>query len=138
MKIPSFSTPVLILAVLAFISGCKDLGEDLPVTGPPGTPGSSGAQISFRNEVLPIFQKYGCFQCHGGQNNLITSTPADLLRGGLHGPAIVPGNADASLIIQKTLTPPPFGDRMPQGVPALPDSIRNVIRAWINQGAKDN
>jgi hypothetical protein len=68
----------------------------------------------------------------------VVHTVADLLKGGVHGPAIVPGKADSSLIMKKTSPIPPFGDRMPQGGPYYSESIRAVIASWINQGAKDN
>ena len=95
-------------------------------------------EISFRSDVLPIFQRHGCLSCHGGTNNLFVGTVPQLLAGGLNGPAVTPGNANESLIIRKTSTTPPFGDRMPQGGPYLPDSTTQVLRTWINQGAKDN
>ena len=102
------------------------------------TPVSSSGTVSFADNVLPIFVRYGCYGCHGGTNGLDVSTVANLLKGGIHGPAIVPGKADSSLIMKKTSPAPPFGDRMPQGGPYLPDSVRAVIGTWINQGAKDN
>lgn len=95
-------------------------------------------EVSFRSDVLPIFQRHGCLSCHGGTNNLFVGTVPQLLAGGLNGPAVSPGNANESLIIRKTSTTPPFGDRMPQGGPYLPDSTAQVLRTWINQGAKDN
>ena len=33
---------------------------------------------------------------------------------------------------------PPFGDRMPQGGPYLPEATVAIIRTWIDQGAQDN
>ena len=65
-------------------------------------------------------------------------TVAQLLQGGVDGPAVISGKADASVIIKKLSANPPFGDRMPQGGPYLPDSTMQVIKDWINQGAKDN
>lgn len=125
----------LFLGIVLGAVGCKDLGAEPPMTGAgPSVP----VTVSFANHIIPIFQTYGCYQCHGGTNNLDTHTVAGLLQGGDHGPAIVAGNADASLIMQKTSLTPPFGDRMPQGAPSLPDNIRNTIRDWINQGAKNN
>jgi hypothetical protein len=123
-------------ALFLALAGCHDMGVEVPVADPAPVP--PGASVSFRDQVLPVFVRYGCFQCHGGTNGLITSTPADLLRGGLHGPAIVAGDAGASLIMKKISAAPPFGDRMPQGGPYLPDSTANLIRDWINQGANDN
>lgn len=96
------------------------------------------AELSFRTDILPIFQRHGCLSCHGGTNSLFVGTVPQLLTGGLNGPAVTPGNADASLIIRKTSTTPPFGDRMPLGGAYLPDSTIQVLRTWISQGAKDN
>lgn len=127
-----------VCALFLTLAGCRDMGEEVPLTGPGTGNNPSGPTVSFRNQVLPIFIQYGCFQCHGGTNNLVTTTPADLLRGGLHGPAIVAGNAGASLMMTKISATPPFGDQMPQGGPYLADSTRNILRDWINQGAKDN
>lgn len=95
-------------------------------------------EVSFRNDILPVFQRHGCLSCHGGTNNLFVGTVAQLLAGGTNGPAVTPGNADGSLIIRKTSPTPPFGDRMPLGGPYLPDSTLQVLRTWINQGTKDN
>jgi hypothetical protein len=94
--------------------------------------------VSFQKNVLPIFVDWGCYDCHGGTNGLVVHTVHDLLTGGVHGPGVIPGNADSSLIMKKTSPAPPFGDRMPQGGPYLSDSTRAVIAAWIDQGAKDN
>jgi len=96
--------------------------------------------VSFKQNVRPIFAdpSVGCLGCHGGTNNLTVGTVADLLRGGLHGPAIVPGNSSQSLLIQKISASPPFGARMPYGGTPLSDNTIQVIRQWIDQGALDN
>ena len=117
-------------------TGCNDLGMNPP---PPSTKKVDTLKtVSFQNNVIPIFINYGCYGCHGGTNGLYVTSVAQLLQGGIHGPAVVPGHADSSLIMKKTSAAPPFGDRMPQGGPYCHDSIRAVIAAWINQGAKDN
>lgn len=116
-------------------AGCKDMGVNPP---PAVVHVDTLSTVSFQNNVIPIFDRFGCYECHGGTNGLVVHTVADLLKGGVSGPAIVPGNADASLIMKKTSPIPPFGDRMPQGGPYLSDSIRAVIATWITQGAKDN
>jgi hypothetical protein len=95
-------------------------------------------QISYLNNVRPIFLLNNCINCHGGSNNLYVGTVAQLLQGGAHGPAVVPGIADSSLLLQKISPVPPFGERMPQYGPYLSDSLVTIIRTWINQGAKDN
>jgi hypothetical protein len=125
------------LGIVLGVVGCQDLGSEPPMMGA-APPVPVPVTVSFANTIIPIFQTYGCYQCHGGTNNLDTHTVAGLLQGGDHGPAIVPGNADASLIILKTSSTPPFGDRMPQGGLPVPENVRNIIRDWINQGAKNN
>jgi hypothetical protein len=105
--------------------------NSIPVDSPPAT-------ISFRQQIFPVFEHYGCESCHGGSGGLFLQTVATILKGGDHGPAIVPGKPDSSLILQKLSPLPPFGDRMPQGGPYLPDSTIASIRTWIAQGAHDN
>ncbi len=130
----SFAGVILCFATVLILDGCTDMGSETMSVhlSPPA------AEISFQNTIKPIFQTYGCTGCHGGSGGLFVQTVAQLLNGGDHGPAIVPGKADSSIIIKKLSSSPPFGLRMPQGGPSLPDSTRNMIRDWINQGAKNN
>lgn len=131
----SFVGVILGFATVLVLDGCSDMGSEpiLSVQLPPPT-----AEISFQTNIKPIFQTYGCNGCHGGSGGLFVQTVAQLLKGGDHGPVIVAGKADSSIIIKKLSSPPPFGERMPQGGPYLPDSTRTMIRDWINQGAKNN
>jgi len=94
--------------------------------------------ISFSDDIIPIFTQHGCTTCHGGEAGLFVTTVGGLLEGGDNGPAIVPGDAENSLLIQKLSPNPPFGDRMPQGAPPVPESQQNTIKRWINEGAEDN
>ena len=48
---------------------------------------------------------------------------------------VIPGNPDASFIIQKLEGTQTLGDRMPQFGPYLPQSTIDVIRQWILNGA---
>jgi hypothetical protein len=119
------------------LASCHDMGSNpfVPVVPPPPPPTKS---VSFQNDVLPILENYGCTSCHGGTAGLTVGTVAGLEAGGLHGPAIVPGNADGSNIVRKISPNPPFGARMPQGGPYLDAATIQVIKDWINQGALDN
>lgn len=126
----------LLLLSLALLAGCKDAGTEPqpdPVTPPP-----PAATVSFSQHVLPILTAKGCTGCHGGSGGLVVGTVADLLTGGNHGTAVVPGDGAGSNLVKKLISPPPFGQRMPLGGSQLPDSTINVIRTWINQGAKNN
>ncbi len=95
-------------------------------------------QLSFLNNVRPILLLNNCINCHGGGVGLYVGTVTQLVQGGEHEPAIIPGNADSSLLIMKLSPNPPFGNRMPIYGPYLSDSLEQIIKTWINQGAKDN
>lgn len=123
------------VAAVVLVSGCKDLGSepDVPlVTPPPGT------VVSFQTNVKPILARYGCTSCHGGTSGLYVDTVPHLKQGGFNGPAVTPLNSAGSLLVKKISATPPFGARMPQGGPYLPDSLQQVINRWIDQGALDN
>jgi len=101
----------------------------------------SGSQtISFGEQVRPILVR-SCLPCHGFDPSTreadvrldtyehATSAPS---RG--RGPAIVPGNPDASLVIRRVSASDPL-DRMPPEGEPLSDEEIGVLRAWIAQGA---
>jgi hypothetical protein len=122
-----------ILAV-GYFTGCSDKGVNpVDTISPVPTP-----DVSFMNQVVPFFVNYGCDGCHGGNGGLDVQSVAQLLRGGIHGPAILAGKADSSVMVRKLSANPPFGDRMPRGGPYLADSTIQILKTWINQGAKDN
>jgi hypothetical protein len=135
-----FLAPLMLFAILAAGDGCKDMGVNPPVAQPVPQAPVVRDTVSFSRDIRPIFvdPRIGCLGCHGGTNNLFVGTQADLLRGGLHGPAIVPGNSAASVLVQKIGPNPPFGARMPFGGTPLPDSTIQRIKNWIDQGALNN
>ena len=111
------------------------------------------ASVSFKMQVLPLFQRpgnQGGCSCHQPSNK---STPgidatglsldsyASLMRGGnmSHDTIVTPGNPCTSLIVQKVSEAPPSGSRMPpSGPPFLtPDEIA-FLSDWIAEGAHDN
>ena len=91
----------------------------------------------FRARIEPVLKK-DCHGCHGeGQTlaKLDLRTRESMLKGGERGPAIVPGDAARSLLLQVlegrgALQMPPGGEekRLPEGVIA-------AIRRWIDAGA---
>ena len=88
------------------------------------------------NDVLPIVQR--CFQCHGPSlkmSKLDLSSREGMLKGGEKGPALVPGNSEASALYRRVagLEQP----RMPMApVPALNAAEIALLKSWIDQGAK--
>ena len=76
-----------------------------------------------------------CLRCHAGskaQAGLDLSSRRGLLRGGDSGPAIVPGEPDESLFLQRVVegSMPPINDG-----PQLPAADVEVLRRWIRSGA---
>lgn len=76
-----------------------------------------------------------CFECHGKEgveNNLRVATREDLLKGGDSGPAIVPGNAEASLLIKAIRRTHDL--EMPPNA-SLSERVIVEFERWINEGA---
>jgi WD40 repeat protein len=90
---------------------------------------------AFDTQVAPILQK-NCLACHSStakMGGLVMESYDSLLKGGAHGPPIVPGNADGSRIIQ--MLEGKIAPRMPYGADPLPPADIGAIKAWINAGA---
>lgn len=84
--------------------------------------------------VRPILQA-SC-GCHmgGPKGGLSLSSYANVMKGGRSGPAVNPGNADESILIQ-VIT----GQRAPKMPPngAVPTDKLATLKQWINDGAKE-
>ncbi len=98
-------------------------------------PIATPVETLYSDYIQPVLQK-SCLPCHGPQSKsagLDLSTRESLLRGGEHGPAVVPGDPKASLIyklVAHEADPhmPLKGDRLPQ------ESIDRIAE-WIKVGA---
>jgi hypothetical protein len=89
----------------------------------------------FKKHVKPLLAAK-CLRCHGGQkieSELDLSDRDSLVKGGLHGPAIVPGKSKDSLLIKLiNHQKEPF---MPRTGTKLPNDALAHIAAWIDLGA---
>jgi uncharacterized membrane protein len=100
----------------------------------------SGA-LSFKKDIQPLISKK-CMSCHYPENEfnssqLVLATYEDMMKGGKHGPPVVPGNAKKSLLYQKLQPTPPFGEQMPDMKDQkLTPAQLQLVADWINQGAK--
>ena len=91
--------------------------------------------ISYANDVRPILENR-CAQCHMGNfvsAGLNMNTYETLMQGSQDGPVIVPGNAKASLLIQKISK-----GEMPKRGPKLTPAQIQTLTDWINAGALNN
>ncbi|GBC93269.1 hypothetical protein HRbin15_01759 [bacterium HR15] len=102
----------------------------------PPQPPARVRPVDFAREVLPIF-KASCFPCHGPtkrNGGLRLSNREDAFKGGVSGPVIIPGNAEASVLV-KRISGEELGPRMPKGMTALAPEQIETIKRWINEGA---
>ncbi|MBM3756512.1 MAG: DUF1553 domain-containing protein [Acidobacteria bacterium] len=86
----------------------------------------------FTEKLQPLLARH-CAFCHTGrtaQSGFSVTSLADLVKGGKRGPGIIPGNANASKLLQFVR-----GDaapRMPLGSPPLPESVISELAAAID------
>jgi mono/diheme cytochrome c family protein len=93
-------------------------------------------RIDFTREIQPIFKQY-CAECHGpskARGRLRLHTPDFILRGGLSGSPITPGNSEVSLLVRRVMGLD-GEDQMPLDGEPLPEATIARLRAWIDQGA---
>jgi len=92
-------------------------------------------QQPLANKTAASILQAKCVACHGAtrMSDLDMRSRQSLLKGGKRGPAVVPGNAEASLLYTAIKRE---GDlQMPPGKAPLAASDVAVIRDWINAGA---
>jgi hypothetical protein len=124
------------LLVLACCGAC--LGPAAPLAtaqGPKGRGGLSAAETLFETKIRPVLAG-NCLKCHGGRKvrgGLRLDGRAALLLGGRHGPAVVPGAPEKSLLIQALR----YADedvKMPPGR-QLPEAVVKDFATWVREGA---
>ncbi len=105
-----------------------------PVSSAFGAETSETAPLSFERHVRPILKEH-CFQCHGERKNPRNDLDLRLVRtmieGGLSGEAIVPGHREDSFLWMLI-----EDDEMPPVDTKLSDQQKQIIGAWIEQGAR--
>ncbi len=128
---PSSIVLTVASAVLLSLSGGAVLGQaeaETPTVNP----------VNFTRDVEPILAAR-CHRCHGPKlqkNGLRLDQKANALAGGDSGPGIVPGKSATSLLIlyvtgknEDDIVMPPKGE-------PLTESEIDILRAWIDQGAR--
>lgn len=90
-------------------------------------------QPEFEKHIRPILREY-CLDCHGATEKLEGTLDLRLVKlmlaGGDSGAAIVPGNAEDSLLLQRIRS----GDMPPGEARVSPEKVE-LIRRWIDLGA---
>jgi hypothetical protein len=106
--------------------------------------GCERGAVSYSKEVVPILDKY-CKSCHvAGQAGYVVSgfelgSYESLMKGTQFGPVVLPGDPLTSVLVMVVEGRVDPALRMPHGhAPApTPDEVQ-VIRRWVEQGAKNN
>lgn len=100
--------------------------------------------ISYRNDVFPILHDY-CLSCHqpGGKgyekSGLDMRTYDSLMKGTKFGSVIKPGDSFTSIIIQVIEGRVHESIKMPFGMNGgLARDKIEILKKWVDQGAKDN
>ena len=124
----------LIVLLVSFSCVLADEGRDVETLPP-------DKKVSFTKDVLPALQR-NCLACHNKsetEGELILESVQSVLDGGDSGPAIIPGDAEESLLFQvATHVTEPIMPPLDNDVGAKPLSPRQLglLKSWIDQGAK--
>jgi hypothetical protein len=108
-----------------------------------GVAACSPSGVSYNKEVQPIFAK-NCTQCHApGQmgfkaSGLDTTSYQSLMKGGTFGQLIKPGDALSSSLNMLVEGRAHSSIQMPHGRAKLPDKDIEILKVWVNEGAKNN
>lgn len=92
--------------------------------------------VDYSKQIHPVLASR-CLSCHNGargQAGLSLAARQDLLRGGVSGPAIRPGDSAGSLLVQRIEGTK--GARMPMAGAPLDEPAIALIRKWIDEGAR--
>ncbi|MBF0183502.1 MAG: hypothetical protein HQM06_03805 [Magnetococcales bacterium] len=106
-----------------------------------GSAAEESSMVSFKSDVMPILQ-YRCLECHRADgpgvaySGLNLESYEGLMKGTRFGPVVVPNNAMVSNL--NVLVEGRAGIRMPHNRKRLTPCEIQVLRNWVNQGAKNN
>ncbi|MEY3457675.1 MAG: hypothetical protein RL215_832 [Planctomycetota bacterium] len=121
---------ILLFGVLAFPGLlCAD--------DPPELLREAATEPWFEQRIRPVLVDR-CFRCHGGERvsgGLRVDALTSLLTGGESGPAIVSGDADASLLVRAIERAADVSAMPPAADAALSDQQVRDFRLWISAGA---
>ena len=105
--------------------------------------GCAPSGVSYNKDVQPILSK-NCSECHAPAgkgfeaSGLDTTSYEALMKGGRFGQLVKPGDALTSALNMLVEGRTHSSIRMPHGREKLPDKDIETLKAWVNEGAKNN
>lgn len=113
------------------------------IATPMSTACAAGPQLSFSEDILPIFRGRcaGCHQPSGEgyeKSGLDLTSYEGLMKGTKFGKMVIPKDPDSSNLMWLLDHRASPELRMPHGKKKLSTCDRNDIRAWIREGALNN
>ena len=139
---------IVVLSFPIFVAGCGDDDDDDVVPPPPDDddddddvvpPPPAEPQVSFKNDIFPIFQANCIFAgCHGANppSGLLLTTFDNFKKGGNGGAPFVPNDSKNSLIVKRITGV--IQPQMPLGRAPLNQKDIDAIKTWIDNGAENN
>ena len=100
-------------------------------------------EISYVADVQPIIKQY-CLECHaeGGEgqmkSGLVMSSYDSLMKGTKFGSIVKPGDSLSSVLIMLVEGRADPSIKMPHDKDSLPKEQIEVLKKWVEQGAKNN
>lgn len=99
--------------------------------------------VSYQNDVLPIL-KANCMECHVEDGKGLKASGLNMesydnfMKGTSYGPVVKPDDSFNSTVVMLLEGRADPSIRMPHGKKALPKEDIEVIKTWIDQGAKND
>ena len=100
-------------------------------------------EVSYKADVRPILEQY-CVECHGagGQGTEISGLSLasydSLMQGTRFGSIVKPGDSLSSVLIMLVEGRADPSIKMPHGKQSIPQDKIDVLKKWVEQGAKNN
>lgn len=112
--------------------------ESPSATGSPGASTTSGAPTTASYSDVQVMFDKSCVGCHGASNpkeGVSLVNHEALMKGGEHGPTVIAGDPENSLLIQ-VLRGSHGKKLMPMGAAPLRETDIKKVETWIKDGAK--
>ncbi len=100
-------------------------------------------EVSFKADVQPVIQQY-CLECHGDngegtqKSGLLMTNYESLMKGTHFGAIVKPGDSLTSAFNMLVEGRAASSIRMPHHKGALPAEKIELLKKWVDQGARNN